>query len=178
MVSRKKRHEVKGQHAPTKRRCPSRFHLRIVRNRLRQAGGSSGCFHGFPSSIDGAQPGDRHVFADEREYVDGAVVRLTLDEQGSSHYDWKDGGFEMRPLIGHTMHGMWFQKENDRDGRFTVEFSADFSEEKRPWWCSRIGTDYAPTQRGGTFHLGKKTTLYEPQRYSAGTVRIFSRHSR
>jgi hypothetical protein len=30
-----------------------------------------------------SQAGDRHVFAGEWEYVDGAVVRLTLDEQGN-----------------------------------------------------------------------------------------------
>ncbi len=74
-----------------------------------------------------SQPGDRYVPAGEWEYVDGAVVRLALDEQGNSHYDWKNGRFETDSLIGHTWHGMWFQKENDRDGRFTVEFSPDFS---------------------------------------------------
>jgi hypothetical protein len=46
------------------------------------------------------------------------------------------------------------------------------------WWCSRIGATYASTQKGGTFHLGKKTALYEPRRYSTSTVRSFSRHSR
>jgi hypothetical protein len=33
-----------------------------------------------------SQPGDRHVLAGEWEYEDGAVVRLTLDEQGNGHY--------------------------------------------------------------------------------------------
>ena len=122
--------------------------------------------------------GDRHVLAGEWGYVDGAVDWLTLDEEGNGHYNWKDGGFETQPLIGHTWHGMWLQKENDRDGGFTVEFSQDFSEEERLWCYSRIGTDHAPTQKGGTFHFGKKTALYEPQRYSAGIVRSFSRHSR
>ena len=55
-----------------------------------------------------SQPGDCHVLAGEWEYVDGAVDWLTLGEQGNSHYDWKDGGFETQPLIGHTWHGMWF----------------------------------------------------------------------
>jgi hypothetical protein len=114
----------------------------------------------FPPSMV-SQPGDRHVLAGEWEYVsvDGAAVLLVLDEQGNGHYDWKDGRFETRTLIGHTWHGMWFQKENDRDGRITVEFSPDFSEGEGRWWYSRIGTDHAPTQKGGTFHLSKKTAL-------------------
>ena len=105
------------------------------------------------------QPGDRHVLAGVWDYVDGGVVRLTLDEQGNGHYDWKDGRFETYTLTDHVWHGMWFQKENDRDGGFTVELSPDFSEGEGRWWHSRIGTDYAPTQKGGTFHLSKKTAL-------------------
>jgi len=110
-----------------------------------------------PSMV--SQPGDRHVLAGEWEYVsvDGASVPLVLDEQGNGHYDWKDGRFETHTLIGHTWHGMWFQKENNRDGGFMVEFSPDFSEGEGRWWYSRIGTDHAPTQKGGTFHLSKKT---------------------
>ena len=106
-----------------------------------------------------SQAGDRHVLAGEWEYIDvtGAAVLLTLDEQGSGHYDWKDGRFETLTLIDHTWNGMWFQEENDQDGGFTVEFSPDFSEGEGQWWHSRIGTDYAPTQKGGTFHLSKKT---------------------
>jgi hypothetical protein len=106
-----------------------------------------------------SQPGDRHVLAGEWEYADGAVVLLTLDEQGNGHYDWKDGRFETQALIGHTWNGMWFQNENDRDGGFTVEFSPDFSEGDGRWWYSRIGTDYAPTQKGGTFHLSKRAAF-------------------
>jgi len=111
----------------------------------------------LPPSI-AAQPGDRHVLAGEWEYVDGdAIDRLTFDEEGNGHYDWKDGRFETRTLVGHTWHGMWFQKENDRDGGFTVEFSPDFSEGEGRWWYSRIETNHAPTQKGGTFHLRKNT---------------------
>jgi hypothetical protein len=106
-----------------------------------------------------SQPGDRHVLAGEWEYEDGAVVRLTLDEQGNGHYDWKEGRFGTHTLIGHTWHGRWFQKVNDRDGGFTVELSPDFSEGKGRWWYSRIGADHAPTQKGGTFHLNKKTSI-------------------
>jgi hypothetical protein len=55
-----------------------------------------------------SQAGDLHVLAGEWEYVDGAAVLLTLDEQGNGHYDWKDGRFETSTLIDHTWQGMWF----------------------------------------------------------------------
>ncbi len=110
----------------------------------------------YPVASPDSQPGDRQVLAGEWEYVDGAVVRLVLDEQGNGHYEWKQGRFETQTLIGHTWHGMWFQKENDRDGGFAVEFSQDFSEGEGRWWYSRIGADYAPGQKGGTFHLTRK----------------------
>jgi hypothetical protein len=55
----------------------------------------------LPPSL-ACQAGDCHVLAGEWEYVDGAAVRLTLDEQGNGHYDWKDGQFETHSLIGHT----------------------------------------------------------------------------
>ena len=106
-----------------------------------------------------SQSSDRHVLAGEWEYVDGAAVRLTLDEQGNGHYDWKDGRFETHSLIDHTWQGMWFQKENDRDGGFTVEFSPDFSEGEGRWWVSRIGANQTAKQKEGTFHLSKKTAL-------------------
>ena len=113
----------------------------------------------LPPSIV-SQPGDRHVLAGEWEYEDGeiagAVDRLTLDEKGKGRYTWKDGRFETHALKGHLGHGMWLQKENDRDGGFTVEFSPGFSEGEGRWWYRRIGTDYAPTLKGGTFHLRKK----------------------
>jgi hypothetical protein len=108
------------------------------------------------------QPGDRHVLVGEWEYidgaVDGAVGRLILDQQGNGHYNWKDGRFETHTLIGHTWRGIWLQKGNDRDGGFTVEFSPDFSKGEGCWWYSRIGEDHAPTQKGGTFRLSKKTS--------------------
>ena len=103
------------------------------------------------------QPGDRHILAGEWEYEDGVVVRLTLDEQGNGRYAWKDGRFGTRKLIGHTWHGRWFQKGNDREGGFTVELSPDFTEGEGRWWYSRIGAERAPIQKGGTFHLSKKT---------------------
>ena len=107
--------------------------------------------------LTATQPKDRHVLAGEWEYVDGAVVRLGLDEEGNGHYDWKDGRFETHTLVGQTWHGRWFQRENVREGEFTVEFSPDFSEGEGCWWYTRIETDDAPTQKGGTFHLSRKT---------------------
>ena len=106
-----------------------------------------------------SQPGDLRVLAGEWEYVDGAAVRLTVDEQGNGHYDWEDGRFETHRLIGYTWDGMWFQKENDRDGGFTVELSPDFSEGEGRWWYNRIGDDHADTQESGTFHLSRKTVF-------------------
>ena|SRR5437868_3847994 len=110
-----------------------------------------------------SQPGDRHVLDGEWEYidgaVDGAVSRLILDKQGNGHYSWKDGRFETHTLIGHTWRGVWFQKGNDRDGGFTVDFSPDFSTGEGCWWYNRIGADYAPTPKGGKFHLNEKTAL-------------------
>ena len=114
----------------------------------------------LPSSM-ACQAGECHVLAGEWEYIDGAAVRLTLDEQGNGHYAWKDGRFETHSLIDHTWRGMWFQKENDRDGGFTVEFSPDFSEGEGRWWVSRIGANQTPTQKEGTFHLSKKTALVD-----------------
>ena len=111
-----------------------------------------------PSMV--SQAGDRHVLAREWEYIDsiGAVVPLTLDEQGNGHYEWKEGRFETHRLIDHTWSGMWFQEENDREGGFVVQFSPDFSEGEGQWWYSRIGTDKAPILNGGTFHLRSSTS--------------------
>lgn len=125
---------------------------------------SAGCAH-RAASVDtppppiASQVGDLHILAGEWEYIDGsgAAVRLTLDEQGNGHYDWKDGRFETRTLIDHTWDGLWFQEENDREGGFTVEFSPDFSEGEGQWWYSRIGTDTVPPLKGGTFHLKSST---------------------
>ncbi len=111
-----------------------------------------------PSVVAGTN--DRHVLAGEWEYIDsnGAVVPLTLDEQGNGHYEWKEGRFETHRLIGRTWSGMWFQDGNDREGGFSVEFSPDFSEGEGQWWYSRIGTDKAPILNGGTFHLRSSTS--------------------
>lgn len=108
--------------------------------------------------IPSGAPEDRRVLAGEWDYEDGAVVTLTLDEQGNGTYPWKEGRFETRSLLDHTWQGMWFQKENDREGGFTVHFSPDFSDGEGQWWYTRIGADQAPTEKGGTFHLSRKSS--------------------
>jgi hypothetical protein len=113
-----------------------------------------------PSPSPGSQPGDRHVLAGEWEYVDetGVADRVTLDGEGNGRYNWKDGRFETHTFVDHTWQGKWVQKENNREGGFTVEFSPDFSEGEGRWWYSRIGTDHAPRLKGGTFQLRKKAS--------------------
>ena len=121
---------------------------------------TAACVH-QPASVGsrppfmGSQVGDRRVLAGEWDYIDssGAVVPLTLDEQGKGHYEWKKGHFETRRLVDHTWSGKWVQKENDREGGFRVKFSPDFSEGEGQWWYSRIGNDKAPTLKGGAFQL-------------------------
>jgi hypothetical protein len=103
-------------------------------------------------------PEDRRVLAGEWDYEEGAVVTLTLDEQGNGTYPWRDGRFETHSLTDHTWQGMWFQKENDREGGFTVQFSPDFSDGEGRWWYTRIEDDRAPNQKGGTFHLTRKSS--------------------
>ena len=102
------------------------------------------------------------MLAGEWEYEDGAVVTLTLDERGNGTYPWKEGRFETIDLSDHTWKGMWLQKENDREGGFTVKFSSDFSEGDGQWWYTRIGTDRTPIEKGGTFHLTRKTPQSAP----------------
>jgi hypothetical protein len=106
-------------------------------------------------SISGI-PQDRRVLAGEWDYEDGAIVTLTLDEQGNGSYPWKDGRFVTHSLSDHVWQGMWIQRENDREGGFTVQFSPDFSDGEGQWWYTRIEDDPAPTQKGGTFRLTRK----------------------
>ena len=103
--------------------------------------------------------GDRSVLAGDWDYEEGAVVTLTLDEQGNGSYSWKGGRFETHSLSDHTWQGRWVQMENDREGGFTVQLSPDFSDGEGRWWYTRIADDLAPTQKGGTFRLTKKSSL-------------------
>lgn len=102
---------------------------------------------------------DKSVLAGEWEYEDGAVVTLRLDERGNGTYPYKDGRFETLRLTGHTWVGKWYQRENDREGGFRVVLSDDYTEGDGTWWYDRIGEDSAPAQKGGTFHLSKRTSL-------------------
>ncbi|MEC4890359.1 MAG: hypothetical protein RI101_09900 [Nitrospira sp.] len=102
--------------------------------------------------------GDRSLLAGEWEYEDGAILTLRLDEQGNGTYAWKDGHFETQVLDGHRWQGLWMQRENDREGGFTVELSPDYTEGEGRWWYTRIGANQAPTEKGGTFHLTRKST--------------------
>jgi len=126
-------------------------------------------FDDTPAPSSTPLSGDRHLLAGEWEYIDdsGVAVRLTLDEQGNGHYDWKDGRFETRTLIDHTWSGRWVQEANGREGEFKVEFSPDFSEGEGQWWDTRIGTDTAPTQQGGKFRL-KSSLVSETQTQASG----------
>jgi hypothetical protein len=107
-------------------------------------------------SLEGIQPGDRRILAGEWEYEEGGVVELMLDEQGNGLYGWKDGRIETVTLIGQIWQGVWFQKENDREGGFMVEFVPDFSEGNGTWWYTLIGSDHTPAQKGGTFRLMRR----------------------
>jgi len=102
---------------------------------------------------------DRSVLAGEWEYEEGGVVTLRLDEQGNGSYTWKDGRFETTRLDDHLWVGKWIQRENDREGWFQIQLSPDYTEGEGIWWYARIGDNRAPAQRGGTFHLTKKTSL-------------------
>jgi hypothetical protein len=108
-----------------------------------------------PSGVDE----DRRVLAGEWDYEEGAVVTLTLDEQGNGTYPWKGGRFETHSLSDHTWQGRWIQQENDREGGFIVQLSPDFLTGEGRWWYTRIGDDPAPTQKGGTFYLAKKSSV-------------------
>ena len=101
---------------------------------------------------------DRRVLAGEWDYEELAVVLLTLDETGNGTYGWKKGQLRTVALSGLHWEGTWLQEENDREGNFVVELSSDLSEGDGRWWYTRIGDDRAPTAKGGTFHLSRRTS--------------------
>lgn len=110
-----------------------------------------------PAGLPADTVDDRRILAGEWEYEEGTVVILRLDEQGNGTYAWKDGRFATTGLKGRIWEGLWSQRENDREGGFRVEFSSDFSEGDGHWWYTRIGQDHAPSQKGGTFHVSRKS---------------------
>ena len=110
-------------------------------------------------AVDDRLMEDRSILAGEWEYAEGAPVILRLDEQGNGTYSYKEGRFETTQFEGQTWAGNWYQKENDREGGFVVKLSADYMEGEGIWWYVRIGEDLAPSEKGGTFHLSRKTSL-------------------
>lgn len=122
----------------------------------------TGCSHRatVPLSVSADHSiGDRSVLEGEWEYEDGGAVVLRLDDQGNGTYAFKDGRFETLQLNGRTWIGKWSQKENDREGGFVVNLSADAGEGEGTWWYERIGTNRSPSEKGGTFHLTRKTSM-------------------
>lgn len=113
---------------------------------------------GVPLIVPSGVQEDRRVLAGDWDYEEDAVVTLTLDEQGNGTYPWKGGRFETQSLSDHTWQGRWIQQDNDREGGFTVHLSPDFSNGEGRWWYTRIEDNMAPTQKGGTFHLTKKSS--------------------
>jgi hypothetical protein len=114
-----------------------------------------------PLVLPSGEQRDRSVLAGEWDYEEGAVVTLTLDEEGNGSYPWKGGRFETHSLSDHTWQGRWLQTENDREGGFTVQLSPDYSDGEGRWWYTRIADDLTPTQKGGTFRLSKKASPNE-----------------
>lgn len=102
---------------------------------------------------------DRSILVGEWDYEDGGTVVLRLDEQGNGTYAFKDGRFETHHFDGQTWSGKWYQRENDRDGGFQITLSADRSEGEGTWWYDRIGADTSPSEKGGTFHVSRKTSV-------------------
>lgn len=111
-----------------------------------------------PAGSVSRDAGDRRILAGEWDYEELAVVLLTLDESGNGTYGWKKGQLRTVAFDGLHWEGSWLQEENDREGNFVVELSPDLSEGDGRWWYTRIGDDHAPTAKGGTFHLSRRTS--------------------
>ncbi len=105
---------------------------------------------------------DPSILAGEWEYEDGAAMVLRLDQRGNGTYPYMEGRFETTRLQHHTWMGKWYQQENDREGGFVVKLTGDYTEGEGSWWYVRIGTDHAPSEKGGTFRLSRKATLTKP----------------
>ena len=101
----------------------------------------------------------RSILAGNWEYEDGGTVVLQLDAQGNGTYTYKDGQFETHQFCEGQWVGKWYQKENDREGGFHVKLSPDFAEGEGHWWYDRISTDTKPSEKGGTFHLSRRTSV-------------------
>lgn len=124
---------------------------------------SLGCSHSGP--VRPALPEnlpivDRAILAGEWDYIeDGGAIVLRLNAQGNGSYAFKDGRFETLQFDGHRWIGKWYQRENDRDGGFIVNLSADVTEGDGTWWYDRIGANASPSEKGGTFRMSRKTSI-------------------
>jgi hypothetical protein len=122
----------------------------------------AGCGYQFtpPVAVPNSLPAeDRSILAGEWEYEDGGTVILQLDTQGNGTYAYKDGRFETHEFGGGRWVGKWYQKENDREGGFLVQLSPDYTEGEGRWWYDRIGADTRPSEKGGAFHISKRTSV-------------------
>ncbi len=100
----------------------------------------------------------RKILAGVWEYRDVAVAyQLALDENGNGDYAWKNGSFLTTSLRNGFWRGKWSQVDNDREGEFEVKLSDDYLEGEGRWWYTRIGSDTAPLEPGGTFYLTRDT---------------------
>jgi hypothetical protein len=88
----------------------------------------------------------------------GNTILITLNEYGNGTYAWKDGRFMTATYSNGVWKGSWSQRENDRDGEFEVILSQDRPKGEGRWWYTRIGSDTAPTQPGGVFHIARQST--------------------
>src|SRR5690242_19458062 len=110
---------------------------------------------GVASSPAETAPGEqRVVLAGEWEYEDNGIVQtLVLNDQGNGNYSWQNGVFMTTSLSGQSWSGSWYQRQNDREGRFEVRLSPDYEEGEGRWWYTRIEMDTQPRQKGGEFHI-------------------------
>lgn len=91
----------------------------------------------------------------EWEISDGDLGgSVTLDCQGTGHYEWQQGTVVTTGVQGRYWSGTWHQTGNDREGGFEVVLSDDRTKAEGRWWYSRIGEEhYTPSERGGPFDL-------------------------
>ena len=134
---------------------------RVIRNAMIVIGLGvlSACSHPTPMLPEAGEtvssPGEhRVVLAGEWEYEDSGIVQtLRLDDRGNGHYSWQNGVFMTTSLSGQSWSGSWYQRQNDREGRFEVTLSLDYSEGEGRWWYTRIDMDTQPRHKGGAFHI-------------------------
>ena len=104
-----------------------------------------------------AQADDRHVLAGEWEYAEGVVVRLTLDEQGNGRYRGKTG--DSRHTRSSVIPGMACGFRRRMAERVDLRSSSRqiFQKGRDAGGSAASETDHTASQKGGTFHLSKKT---------------------